>query len=177
MCCTLSLPGHDPSESGLLSMTTFSRRELIRRGTALGTLLAVPAAADATVQTTSATAQAGAGLRSGPDVYQSIGVKPLINARGTFTIISGSTMLPEVREAMDAAARRYVHLDELADAVGARLATLTGAEWGLVTNGCSAGLTLATAACVAGGNPDLHVRLPDLDRLRQGRGDHPHPLA
>jgi L-seryl-tRNA(Ser) seleniumtransferase len=50
----------------------------------------------------------------------------------------------------------------LAEAVGARLARLTGAEWGLVTNGCSAGLTLATAACVAGGNPDLHVRLPDL---------------
>jgi L-seryl-tRNA(Ser) seleniumtransferase len=63
---------------------------------------------------------------------------------------------------MDAAARKYVHLDELADAVGARLAVLTGAEWGLVTNGCSAGLTLATAACVAGGNPDLHVRLPNL---------------
>ena len=58
--------------------------------------------------------------------------------------------------------RKYVHLDELTEAVGARLAVLTGAEWGLVTNGCSAGLTLATAACVAGGNPDLHVRLPNL---------------
>ena len=42
---------------------------------------------------------------SGADMYQSIGVRPLINARGTFTIISGSTMLPEVRAAMDAAAR------------------------------------------------------------------------
>ena len=67
-----------------------------------------------------------------PNVYRSIGVKPLVNARGTFTIISGSLMLPEVRAAMDGAARHYVHLDELADAVGARLATLTGAEWGLV---------------------------------------------
>ena len=107
-------------------------------------------------------ATAAAGLRTGANVYQSIGVRPLINARGTFTIISGSTMLPEVREAMDAAARQYVHLDELAEAVGARLAELTRAEWGLVTNGCSAGLTLATAACVAGGNPDLHVKLPNL---------------
>ena len=70
-------------------------------------------------------------------------MRPLINARGTFTIISGSTMLPEVRAAMDAAAQKYVHLDELTEAVGARLAVLTGAEWGLVTNGCSAGLTLA----------------------------------
>jgi L-seryl-tRNA(Ser) seleniumtransferase len=71
-------------------------------------------------------------------------------------------MLPEVRAAMDAAARQYVHLDELADAVGARLAVLTGAEWGVVTCGCSAALTHASAACVAGGNPDLHVRIPNL---------------
>ena len=53
-------------------------------------------------------------------------MRPLINARGTFTIISGSTMLPEVRAAMDAAVARYVHLDELTEAIGARLATLTG---------------------------------------------------
>src|SRR5438445_5085168 len=43
------------------------------------------------------------GALSTTDVYQSIGVRPLINARGTFTIISGSLMLPEVRMAMDAA--------------------------------------------------------------------------
>ena len=144
--------------------STFSRRELIRRGSVLGSLLAVPPAArgESQISRSSPASSVPALLRSGADVYRSIGVRPLINARGTFTIISGSTMLPEVREAMDAAARQYVHLDELTDAVGARLAELTRAEWGLVTNGCSAGLTLATAACVAGGNPDLHVRLPDL---------------
>jgi len=95
-------------------------------------------------------------------LYRSIGVRPLINARGTFTIISGSLMLPEVRAAMTAAAQQYVHLDELAEAVGARLAELTKAEWGMVSSGCAAGLTHATAACVAGGNPDLHVRIPNL---------------
>jgi L-seryl-tRNA(Ser) seleniumtransferase len=144
---------------------TFSRRELFRRGGILGSLLAFPAVVRGWTQgaaTTAGAASASTGLRLGADIYQSIGVRPLINARGTFTIISGSTMLPEVREAMDAAARHYVHLDELAEAVGTRLAVLTGAEWGLVTNGCSAGLTLATAACVAGGCPDLHVRLPNL---------------
>ena len=95
-------------------------------------------------------------------MYTSIGVRPFINARGTYTILSGSTMLPEVRAAMDQAARQYVHLDELTEAIGERLSTLTGAEWGLVTSGCAAALTHATAACVAGGNPDLHVRIPDL---------------
>ena len=70
----------------------------------------------------------------------------MINARGTYTIIVGSVMLPEVRAALDAAAQRYVHLDELADAIGARLAALTGAEWGVVTSGCAAALTHAAAA-------------------------------
>ena len=148
-----------------MSDSTISRRELMRRGGVLGSMLALPPMLRADTQAPSAVATAGAaapGLRAGADVYQSIGVRPLINARGTFTIISGSTMLPEVRAAMDAAAQKYVHLDELTEAVGARLAALTGAEWGLVSNGCSAGLTLATAACVAGGNPDLHIRLPNL---------------
>ena len=146
-----------------MSDSTISRRELMKRGSVLGSLLALPPVLRAEVQAPATAAVTAAGsLRVGADVYQSIGVRPLINARGTFTIISGSTMLPEVRAAMDAAAQKYVHLDELTDAVGARLAALTGAEWGLVSNGCSAGLTLATAACIAGGNPDLHVRLPNL---------------
>ena len=151
-----------------MTKPVITRRELFRRGGALGSLLAFPGVLKGAAQAAPAASSAIAGptganaLKLGADIYQSIGVRPLINARGTFTIISGSTMLPEVRMAMDQAAQRYVHLDELAEAVGARLATLTNAEWGLVSNGCSAGLTLATCACVAGGNPDLHVRLPNL---------------
>ena len=140
-----------------------TRRELLRRGSDIGGLLAAPMLLRAHQAEASAVRSAGVApteLRPGPDVYESIGVRPLINARGTYTIISGSLMLPEVRAAMDAAARHYVHLDELTEAIGARLAALTGAEWGVVTSGCAAALTHATAACVAGGNPDLHVRIP-----------------
>jgi seryl-tRNA(Sec) selenium transferase len=137
-----------------------TRRELFRRTGNLGGLLAVPILLDGTVSVASAAAAPAASVV--PDVYRAIGVRPLINGRGTYTIISGSVMLPEVRAAMDAASRQYVHLDELTNAVGARLAALTGAEWGLVTSGCSAALTHASAACVAGGNPDLHVRIPNL---------------
>src|SRR5918997_331399 len=70
--------------------------------------------------------------------------------------------LPEVRAAKDRANQQYVQIDELMAAAGRRLAELTGAEWGLVSAGCSAAISHATAACVAGGNPDLHVRIPDL---------------
>ena len=154
-----------------------SRRELFRRGGQLGTVLALPAllpleaqahiaGTDAAGSLAAAAGAApganGSGLKVGPEIYQSIGVRPLINARGTYTIISGSVMLPEVRAAINEAAQHYVHLDELAEGCGARLAALTGAEWGLVTNGCSAAIQHGTAACVAGGNPDLHVRIPHL---------------
>jgi seryl-tRNA(Sec) selenium transferase len=104
-------------------------------------------------------------LKTGPQIYQSIGVEPVINCRGTFTIIGASVELPEVRAAMEAACQYNVQLDELADAVGRRLAELTGAEWGMVSAGCAAGLKHVTAACVAGGNPEKLLRIPDLTGL------------
>src|SRR6185503_8854206 len=62
-------------------------------------------------------AAAPGALEIGSSIYQSIGVRPLINCRGTFTIITGSQTLPEVKRAMDEASRHYVDLDELADGV------------------------------------------------------------
>ena len=147
---------HSLRDSWKSNMEKFSRRELLRRGSLLGLPAVFPTGAGDVAHGT-------VKLDVGQNIYQSIGVRPLINARGTYTIISGSLMLPDVRAAMDAAAQHYVHLDELMEAIGARLAELTKAEWGIVTSGCSAALTHATAACVAGGNPDLHVRIPNLD--------------
>src|SRR5687767_5125159 len=105
-------------------------------------------------------------LQIGSDIYKSIGVRPLINCKGTFTIISGSQSLPEVKQAMLEASKHYVHLDELMDGVGKRLAALTGAEWGIITNGCAAALTHATAACIAGADPEKLQRLPNLAGLK-----------
>ena len=99
-------------------------------------------------------------------IYEAIGVRPLINARGTVTIVGASKVLPEVRDAMEAAVREYVQIDELMDGAGRRLATLTGAEWGCVTAGASAALTLATAGCITKGDPDKLWQLPDLKGLK-----------
>jgi uncharacterized pyridoxal phosphate-dependent enzyme len=132
-----------------------TRRDLFRNGS----LLAAPALLRGN---RAAAAASVTGVKAGSDIYHSIGVRPLINCRGTLTIIGGSLELPEVRAAVDAASQHYVQLDELMDAIGKRLAELTSAEWGVVTSGCAAGLAHATAACVAGANPDLHVRIPNL---------------
>src|ERR1700716_1654454 len=91
-------------------------------------------------------------IGGGPNIYESIGVRPFICGTGTLTVNSGSLELPEVRAAMEAASQHMVQLDELMDAVGKRLAELTGAEFGMVSSGCAAAITHATTACLVGGN-------------------------
>jgi L-seryl-tRNA(Ser) seleniumtransferase len=139
-----------------------SRRGLLLGGGLLAGERLLPAA-KATARDAAVTA-----AHSGPHstIYESLGVRPLINCKGTFTIISGSQSLAEVKTAMEAASRHYVHLDELMGAVSKRLAELTQAEWGIVTAGCAAALTHATAACIAGANPERMQRLPDLTGLK-----------
>jgi D-glucosaminate-6-phosphate ammonia-lyase len=140
-----------------LSWGRISRRSLFRRGGVL--------AAGQAVGSLAQHAEA-APLDIGPNLYRSIGVRPIINARGTFTIITGSQTLPQVKLAMDEASRSYVQMDELMEGVGNRLAEITGAEWGIVTAGCCAALTHCTAAAIAGYNPERMQRLPDLTGLK-----------
>ncbi len=129
---------------------TLGRRELFFRSGALALLAGLPSkAADAVT-----------------GIYRKIGVRPVINARGTFTIITGSQTLPEVKRSMEEASRSYVHMDELMEGVSKRLAEVTGAEWGIVTNGCCAAIAATTAACIAGANPERMQRLPDLAGLK-----------
>jgi uncharacterized pyridoxal phosphate-dependent enzyme len=141
----------------------WSRRELLHRGGLLSAAVTLAGRGTSAETNTSPTAAASAG---GPSFYESIGVRPLINARGTFTIITGSQTLPQVKQAMDAASRSYVQMDELMDGVAKRLADLTGAPWGIVTAGCAAALTNCTAASVAGTNPERMQRLPELVGLK-----------
>ena len=114
-------------------------------------------------------------LVPGPQVFQSIGVEPLINCMGTYTIIGGSLERQIVREAMDSAAKSFVQYDELANGVGQRLAELTKAEWGMISAGCAAAMKHVTAACVTGGNPEKLVRIPDLTSFEKTEVVIPRP--
>src|SRR5438067_384660 len=98
--------------------------------------------------------------REPDNIFTRIGVRPIINGRGTYTIISGSRSLPEVKRAMFEASHYYVQMDEMEDGVGAQLAKLTGAEWGIVTNGAEAAICLATIASIAGTDVEKCQGLP-----------------
>jgi len=138
-------------------VTGVSRRDIFCKG---GTLAALSTVVGATANAARPT------LEIGHSIYQSIGVRPVINCKGTFTIVSGSQSLPDVKRAMEEASRHYVHMDELMEGVGRRLAELTGAEWGIVTAGCAAAITHVTAACIAGSDPEKMQRLPYLHGLK-----------
>ena len=135
-----------------------SRRGLFRSGAAL--------AAVGVSGSIPEPAPAAPALELGANLYESIGVTPIVNCRGTYTIITGSQTLPEVKRAMEQASHAYVHMDELMEAVGQRLAELTKAEWGIVTAGCAAALTHATSACISGGDPEKMQRVPNLAGLK-----------
>ncbi len=100
------------------------------------------------------------------DVIRELGVRSFINAAGTFTAMTGSLMPPEVLAAMQVASRQYVRLEDLHDAVGKKIAQRLHCPAALVTAGCASALSLATAACVAGNDPDRIRRLPDTTGMK-----------
>ena len=127
--------------------------------------------------------QAGAGLAAGdalasgaagaelpaakkPNVYEALGVKPVINAVGTVTMLGGSVMPPEVVAAWAEAAKHFVDLTDLHDKVAVKIAKLLGVEAACVTTGAAGALFLGAAAAVTRGDKKLMARLPDTTGMR-----------
>ncbi len=100
------------------------------------------------------------------NIYERLGVRTFINARGTYTYLSGSLMSPEVAAAMEEAAQHYVNLEELQRVVGEKISKLLGVEAACVTSGAAGALTLGTAACITGRDPEKIKRLPDTSRMK-----------
>jgi L-seryl-tRNA(Ser) seleniumtransferase len=94
------------------------------------------------------------------DYYEKLGVTPFINAAGTYTTLSASTMPDEVQAAIALASRQPVNLNELLDASGAYLAKRLRCEGALVTSGAAGALVVGTAACVTLGNDQEMVAIP-----------------
>lgn len=106
------------------------------------------------------------GIAPSDNVYSRLGVKTVINCRGTWTYLSGSLQFPEVRDAQSEAGRYFVNMVDLHHAVGRRLAELTGAESGLITSGAAGAMAAATAGCMAGTDPKKIWQLPDTTGMK-----------
>jgi L-seryl-tRNA(Ser) seleniumtransferase len=105
------------------------------------------------------------GLGSTGNVYQELGVTPLVNIVGTVTVIGGSVMKPEVMELMRQGNEHFVMINELEVAAGRfieKLCKTPPGYTGLVTGGVAAGIVVAYAGMLT---EDLEPRMqacPDL---------------
>ncbi|HMI49925.1 MAG TPA: aminotransferase class V-fold PLP-dependent enzyme [Candidatus Saccharimonadales bacterium] len=138
----------------------FNRRNFIRYAAAIPLLSQIAA------RNAFASAAAAVGKNTGQNVYTRLGVKTVINCRGTWTYLSGSLEFPEVQAAQREAAEHFVNMFELQHAASRRLAELTGAEAGMVTSGAAGAIASATAACMAGSDAKYIWQLPDTTGLR-----------
>ena len=127
---------------------------------------AFPLLAQVGLQEALGTGWAEVARNSTDNIYTRLGVKPLINGRGTWTYLSASLELPEVRAAQVEASQHFVNIFDLQRAVGRRLAELTGAESGMITSGAAGAMAVATAGCIAGTDPDKIWQLPNTDGLK-----------
>jgi L-seryl-tRNA(Ser) seleniumtransferase len=127
---------------------------------------AFPLLAQVGLQEALGTGWAEVARNSTDNIYTRLGVKPLINGRGTWTYLSASLELPEVRAVQVEASQHFVNIFDLQRAVGKRLAQLTGAESGMITSGAAGAMAVATAGCIAGTDPDKIWQLPNTDGLK-----------
>ena len=99
--------------------------------------------------------------------HETLGLRRVINGRGTYTPLGVSRSPEPVARAVAESLRHFVSMEELAEAAGRRIATLTGAEWGAVTNCTAASITLSVAAVMTGGDPAKVHQLPDTSGMKQ----------
>lgn len=107
-------------------------------------------------------------------IYQELGIRRVLNANATLTRLGGSILAPGVAEAMAQAGEWFVDLPELQQAVGREIARLTKNEACYVSSGAAAGLTLLTATCMTGLDPDLRARLPFTEGMKNEVIIHSH---
>ena len=138
----------------------------LKRRTFVKWAAALPLLARVSMQQAMGSGWAEVAKNSTDNVYTRLGVKPIINGRGTWTYLSATLELPEVRAAQEAASQHYVNIFELQVGVGRRLAELTGAESGMITSGAAGAMASATAGCIAGTDPDKVWQLPDTTGLK-----------
>ena len=133
----------------------FSRRRFLGWASSFASILGfnpVLASAKTPLSTTPADA--------GEDYYDKLGVPKIINAAGTYTVLTAACMPPEVLAAVQKAALHPVRLHDLQTKAGEYLAQRLRCEGAVVTSGASGAITLATAACLQYANNITPLDMP-----------------
>ena len=96
------------------------------------------------------------------DLFEELGVTPVINAGVTMTFLSGSLMRPEVMEAINSTSHDFANMHELQDRVGVKIAEMLKVEAAMVTSGAACAMVLGTAATITGTDEEKRLLIPNL---------------
>lgn len=96
------------------------------------------------------------------NLFQELGIRTFINARGTITAMTGSLMQQEVLDAIQSGAQEFCMLDEVQDKVGEKIAAIVHSEAAVVTSGAFSALTLGLAGVLTGLDEKKVKQLPHL---------------
>jgi D-glucosaminate-6-phosphate ammonia-lyase len=99
-------------------------------------------------------------------LYADLGVRPVINAAGAYTLLGGSLLSPKVQRAMDDANRYFVEMKALLESSGRIIAKMLDCQAAYVTAGAASALALSAAACMTGSDPEKIERLPDTTGMK-----------
>jgi L-seryl-tRNA(Ser) seleniumtransferase len=98
--------------------------------------------------------------------FDRLGVRSWINASNWSTALGGTYLEPAVLEAMADVSQTFVDMGELLSAACDRVAELCKVDAAYITTGAAAGISLSTAACIAGVDQSKWDRLPATEGMR-----------
>lgn len=99
-------------------------------------------------------------------IYNDLGIKRIINAFDTYTLLGGHTLAEEVIQARDEADREFAWIWDIQMRASKRVAELTGAEAAFIPVGVYAGLGQCFAALMTGIDPKKMRKLPDTSEMK-----------
>ena len=106
------------------------------------------------------------GKNTDDHIYNTMGVKPVINAMGAVTLLGASSLSSRALKAAQQANDTYASMHELMDRAGEIIADTLGSEAACMTTGTTGGLVMSTAACMCGNDPEKLSSLPDTTGMR-----------
>lgn len=103
------------------------------------------------------------------NIYEDLGIKPIINASATLTKLGGSRMPEEVLAAMHDAAGAFIDLPLFQTRIGDRIAELTRNDAAFVSSGAAGGIVLAVATLMAAPNEPDPMAYPMLKGISRNQ--------
>jgi len=99
-------------------------------------------------------------MKQNLSLLDELGIKSVVNAVGTVTVLGGCRVHDEILDVARQMAKIFVDMNDLHNKVGTFVAGLVESEAAYVTSGAAAGLVLSVGACMTNGDADLMHELP-----------------